>query len=594
MCRRNRAEFSVTGTSFLNWHHIVRLFMAALMSITVILPQAAVPAYGASERALYLHYTHTRETARIVFKRNGQYVQSGLNELNQFLRDWRRNEPAKMDPRLFDLIWEVYQEVGATQPVHIVSAYRSPATNEMLRKSSSGVAENSQHTKGNAMDFFIPGVPLTKLRAVAMRKQVGGVGYYPSSGSPFVHLDTGSVRAWPRMTRAQLQDLFPDGKTMHLPTDGKPLSQQGYQVALAEWKRCRAYPCNGSSSGTAVADAGSSRTLMDMLFGGKSAPATSSPAPTAPVQVAAAPPQPAPAPAAPSPAAAAKAVAPMPLMRPASLGGPTLATAAAQQANPAPQQLPFSTVGSAPLSEAELAEPEFIPFPVIKSAALQQATAAAVPSGDAVTALAAVAAPFPQPRLIMSEPAAQQAVTAYLPPMPQDATAQRKIEALIERETTAAVPASAMPAPVPTSNPLSRLPILPSTQGAATGLHASLGVPSSGAAPADPLFAGTFGAAALSSDDAVANALAEHVARAATGMRKPDLVAPDLDHIADIFLAPAALTSSHFAVIYDHDEADLDPTPDMGRYVPVLTAGGSPRDLPHLAFGSVPPIATGK
>ncbi|MCQ4079009.1 DUF882 domain-containing protein, partial [Klebsiella pneumoniae] len=92
--------------------------------------------------SLYLYYTHTKETARIVFKRNGNYVQSGLNELNRFLRDWRRNEPAKMDPRLFDLIWEVYQEVGATQPINIVSAYRSPKTNEMLRQTSSGVAEN--------------------------------------------------------------------------------------------------------------------------------------------------------------------------------------------------------------------------------------------------------------------------------------------------------------------------------------------------------------------------------------------------------------------------------------------------------------------
>ncbi len=77
------------------------------------------------------------------------------------------------------------------------------------------------------MDIFIPGVNLTKLRATAMRHQVGGVGYYPTSGSPFVHVDTGSVRAWPRMTRAQLKKVFPDGRTLHLPTDGKPLSDDG-------------------------------------------------------------------------------------------------------------------------------------------------------------------------------------------------------------------------------------------------------------------------------------------------------------------------------------------------------------------------------
>ena len=293
---------------------------------------------AATERALYLYYTHTKETSRIVFKRNGQYVQSGLNELNQFLRDWRRNEPTKMDPRLFDLIWEVYQEVGASQPINIVSAYRSPKTNAMLAEKSSGVADKSQHMRGTAMDFFIPGVPLAKLRAVAMSKQVGGVGYYPTSGSPFVHLDVGSVRAWPRMTRAQLKEIFPDGRTMHLPTDGKPLSQEGYNIALAEWKQCHAYPCNGGgSSGTMVASAGGGdgKTLMDVLFGGKqgNAPAPVAAAP-APVQVAALAPQ-----------TATSDLAPVPAPRPASM----MVAAAAPQADavapvPAdPAFMPFST-----------------------------------------------------------------------------------------------------------------------------------------------------------------------------------------------------------------------------------------------------------
>ena len=110
------------------------------MSITLLLPSLTVTASAATERSLYLYYTHTGETARIVFKRNGQYVRAGLNQLNVFLRDWRHNEPAKMDPALFDLVWEVYQDVGATQPINVVSAYRSPATNAMLRANSSGVA----------------------------------------------------------------------------------------------------------------------------------------------------------------------------------------------------------------------------------------------------------------------------------------------------------------------------------------------------------------------------------------------------------------------------------------------------------------------
>lgn len=556
----------MTGNYLLIRHHIVRLFAAALMSITVILPQAVVPAAAASERALYLYYTHTKETARIVFKRNGQYVQSGLNELNQFLRDWRRNEPTKMDPRLFDLVWEVYQEVGGSQPINIVSAYRSPATNAMLAEKSSGVADNSQHMRGTAMDFFIPGVPLARLRAAAMRKQVGGVGYYPTSGSPFVHLDTGSVRAWPRMTRAQLKEIFPDGKTMHLPTDGKPLSQEGYQVAMAEWKRCHAYPCNGGSSGTQVAEGGSGRSLMDLFFGGQDQPAPAAAQAAAPVQVAAVAPQP-----------ASPQVAPTPALRPAALGG--VAAPVQVAAAPAMGAIPFSTVGSAPLDPSELTTPVVAPVPAMKSQALQVATAAALPAGDAVTALAALTAPVPQPRLIMTDQPRPEIMTAYLPSMPQDPEAQRALEMIIQRETTAATP----PAPA------TRLPILPPLT-AATGLRtASLGgQPVSAIAG---LFSGTFGAAQQSAP--VAEALAEHLARrpAPGDMRSPDLIAPDLEHVTEVFLAPADLTSSHFAVIWDHDEADFDPTAEMGRYTTVLGVGDFPEGLSHTRFVTARPIA---
>ena len=142
-----------------------------------------------------------------------------------------------MDPQEIDLLWEVYQEVGAKEPIYIICGYRSPGTNEMLRGRSkrSGVARHSQHTLGKAIDFYIPGVPLDKLRDTAMRLQGGGVGYYPTSGSPFVHLDVGNVRAWPRMTREQLVKLFPDGRTVHLPTDGTPLP--GYELAQADVER---------------------------------------------------------------------------------------------------------------------------------------------------------------------------------------------------------------------------------------------------------------------------------------------------------------------------------------------------------------------
>ncbi len=137
-----------------------------------------------------------------------------------------------MDPRLFDTVWEVYREVGSEAPVRVNSAYRSPNTNAMLRRRSSAVAKNSQHMLGKALDFYLPDVPTERLRAIGMRLQNGGVGYYPNAYTPFVHLDVGSVRAWPRMTRDQLARIFPDGKTVHVPSDGTPFSR--YEEARAE------------------------------------------------------------------------------------------------------------------------------------------------------------------------------------------------------------------------------------------------------------------------------------------------------------------------------------------------------------------------
>lgn len=209
----------------------------AVMLAVVLLVGSSSLATAATDRSLKLFFTHTGERATITFKRGGKFDARGLGQINRFLRDWRKNEPANIDPRLLDLVWEVYQRSGSNDYIHIVSAYRSPGTNKMLRGRSrdSGVAKNSQHTLGKAMDFYIPGVKLAKLRSLAMQMQVGGVGYYPASGSPFVHLDVGNVRAWPRMTRKELARIFPNGKTMHLPSDGRPLP--GYDLAVADYRR---------------------------------------------------------------------------------------------------------------------------------------------------------------------------------------------------------------------------------------------------------------------------------------------------------------------------------------------------------------------
>ncbi|WP_156376002.1 DUF882 domain-containing protein [Methylobacterium sp. Leaf117] len=183
-------------------------------------------------RTLSIYHTHTKESLTVTFKRDGRYDRAALEQLNWLLRDWRMEEPTKMDPRLFDTVWEAYRSVGSQEPINVVSAYRSPGTNAMLRRRSKMVAEYSQHMLGKAMDFYLPDVSIDQIRAIGMRMQRGGVGWYPRSGSPFVHLDVGSVRSWPRMTHDQLARLFPDGKTVHLPSDNRPLP--GYEMARAE------------------------------------------------------------------------------------------------------------------------------------------------------------------------------------------------------------------------------------------------------------------------------------------------------------------------------------------------------------------------
>ncbi|WP_342633931.1 DUF882 domain-containing protein [Microvirga calopogonii] len=214
-------------------------------------------------RTLSFYHTHTRESLTVTFRRDGQYDSGALQQLNWFLRDWRVEKPAQMDPRLFDIIWEVYRESGSSQPINIISAYRSPETNGALRRRSSGVAEHSQHMLGKAMDIRLPDVDTARLRAIAMKMQYGGVGYYSSSA--FVHVDTGNVRAWPRMTEQQLAQLFPDGKTVHLPSNGKPLP--GYELAKAE-----ILPRNAALATQASAGAGPSiGNLFANLFGRKNA-----------------------------------------------------------------------------------------------------------------------------------------------------------------------------------------------------------------------------------------------------------------------------------------------------------------------------------
>jgi uncharacterized protein YcbK (DUF882 family) len=204
-------------------------------------------------RSLTFQHTHRDDGLTVTFKRDGRYDQDGLAKLNYFLRDWRTDDVTQMDPRLFDVLWEVTREVDTKNPIRIVSSYRSPKTNAMLRRRSHAVAQFSQHMLGKAIDFNIEGVSLDDLRAAGMRLQRGGVGFYPGA---FVHVDVGSVRHWPRMTHDQLARVFPNGRTVHVPSDGQPLA--GYALALADIEK------RGSSpNGTSLAAARNAGAISD-------------------------------------------------------------------------------------------------------------------------------------------------------------------------------------------------------------------------------------------------------------------------------------------------------------------------------------------
>ena len=238
-----------------------RILFAPLLALIGFAPNSTENANANGEtRTLNLAEPHTNETGSFTYMVNGSYDRSVLDKLNWFLRDWRHDEQTQMDPKMFDIVWEVYRESGSSQPIQVLSAYRSPETNAMLRRRSRLVAEHSQHIQGKAMDAHFVDVSVDRIRDIAMRMQDGGVGFYPIGNTPWVHIDSGSVRYWPRMSRAALARLFPDGKTVFVPADGSPMP--GYEQARAEIE------ARGGSVFAASAYAGHSKSLFAMLFGG--------------------------------------------------------------------------------------------------------------------------------------------------------------------------------------------------------------------------------------------------------------------------------------------------------------------------------------
>lgn len=146
-------------------------------------------------KKLEMHNVNTREDLEVTFWVEGKYVPGALDELDQFMRDWRRDAITDVDPKLYTLVHDLRHRLEAEDtPVHLISGFRSKKTNDKLRAAGGGQAKKSQHTLGKAADIRLPGVKTSVIRKEALEMKRGGVGYYPSSG--FVHVDTGRVRQW--------------------------------------------------------------------------------------------------------------------------------------------------------------------------------------------------------------------------------------------------------------------------------------------------------------------------------------------------------------------------------------------------------------
>jgi uncharacterized protein YcbK (DUF882 family) len=178
---------------------------------------AAAAALRAPERQLALHHCHTGESLRAVYFADGSYLPEALRQISHVLRDWRNDQVKVIDPRVLDIVYLLQQRLALKGPLEVICGYRSPATNAMLRRRSRGVARNSLHMDGKALDISFRGPALAAVHRAALELGVGGVGYYPGSG--FIHLDSGAPRQWqqgavqgPRCARARAARLRKAGR----------------------------------------------------------------------------------------------------------------------------------------------------------------------------------------------------------------------------------------------------------------------------------------------------------------------------------------------------------------------------------------------
>jgi len=168
--------------------------LTAIATFVALLSLPAAFGNYVDSKTLSFYHTHTGKMLEVTFFSDGDYREDALDELNRFLADWRNGEEHSIDPELLDILWSIQQRTGHEETFEVISAYRSKATNEMLRSRSTGVAKNSQHIHGKAIDVRLRGFDTRELRDTALKLKRGGVGFYAKSD--FVHIDTGRVRSW--------------------------------------------------------------------------------------------------------------------------------------------------------------------------------------------------------------------------------------------------------------------------------------------------------------------------------------------------------------------------------------------------------------
>ncbi len=169
---------------------------SAIITGACMMSQSEILAATGEKKVLKLYNVHLNKTFYAPFFEKNYYKLSGLFEVNKAFIDYRAKEMTRIDVKLINLLYEIKQAIGHEQQFNILSGYRTKATNDALRRTHEGVAKNSFHIKGQAVDINVPNVSLKKLKDIAMGMGKGGVGYYPSSN--FLHVDVGPVRSWRR------------------------------------------------------------------------------------------------------------------------------------------------------------------------------------------------------------------------------------------------------------------------------------------------------------------------------------------------------------------------------------------------------------